>query len=158
MIMKRRAIFLVLLLAILWMPANCGAEWKRLDGKHHQNEYGTQYYMETNMTYADGSSTQTPIVLFWGKTVFHGKNDPVYAKLINGGCPPDTAAVVLKYRVDINNKKAALVYGILYDAQGRILSTDEQKKFEYQPIQPGTGAEAVWLIIREMHAKGAIRK
>ena len=156
--MKRRAVFLLLLISIVWMPAICGAEWKQLDGKHHQNDFGTKYYMEMNMNYADGSSNQNPIVLFWGKTVFQGKNDPAYAKLISIGCSPETATVELKYRVDINNKKAALVYGILYDAQGRILSSEEQKKAEYLPVPSDTGAEAVWFMIREMHAKEAIRK
>ena len=66
--------------------------------------------------------------------------------------------VELKYKVDINNKKAALVYVILYDDRGRILGTDEQKKTEFLTIPPDTGAEAVWLIIREMHAKGAINQ
>lgn len=154
----KRAVYLLLLLLILWTPAICSAEWKRLDGKHHQNDFGTRYYMETKMHYADGSSVQNPIVVFWGRTVYQGKNDPTYAKLISIGCPQDTAMVELKYKVDINNKKAALVYVILYDDRGRILGTDEQKKTEFLTIPPDTGAEAVWLIIREMHAKGAINQ
>jgi len=156
--MKRSLIVLSLLLSMLWTATICSAEWKLLDGKHHQNAYGTKYYMETKMSYADVSSTQNPIVVFWGKTVFQGKSDPTYAQLIKIGCPPETAMVELKYRVDLNNKKAALVYGILYDTQGRILSSEEQKKVEYIPISPNTGAEAVWIMIRELHEKGAINK
>ena len=154
--MRRRALFLSVILLILLVSTVCSAEWKQLDGKHHQNTFGTKYYMETKMSYADVSSTKVPLVVFWGKTVFNGKRDPAYVKLLSIGCPSETAMVELKYRVDINNKKAAIIYGILYDAQGRILGTDEQKKAEYIPIPPDTGAEAVWLMIKELHEKGAI--
>lgn len=156
--MKRRALLFFLLLLMLWAPTICSAEWKLLDGKLHESEFGTKYYVETKMSYAEMSSTKNPIVLFWGKVVFNGKSDPAYSKLLTIGCSPETAAVEMKYRLDINNKKAATVYGVLYDAKGRILSTDETKNAEYSPILPGTGSEVVWAMIKDMHEKGAISR
>ncbi len=154
--MKCRAAFLSLILLVLWVPTICSAEWKQLEGKFYENTHGTKYYYETKMSYADVSSTKNPIVVFWGKTVFGGKSDPDYAKLLSIGCPPETAAVELKYRVDINKKKAALVYGILYDSQGRILNTEETQNAPYLPILPDTGAEYVWLMIGNLHDKSSI--
>jgi len=65
--MRRRALFLYVILLILLVSTVCSAEWKQLDGKHHQNTFDTKYYMETKMSYADVSSTKAPIVVFWGK-------------------------------------------------------------------------------------------
>ncbi len=156
--MKNRAVLLFILLLVLWIPTSCSAEWKLLESKLHESAYGTKYYYDTKMSYAEGSSSKNPLVVFWGKTVFDGKGDPDYAKLLSIGCPPDTTAVELKYKVDLNNKKAAVIYGVLYDVQGRILSTDESKNAEYKAITPGTGAEVVWAMIKDLHEKGAISR
>lgn len=158
MLVKNRAVWLFILLLVLWIPTSCSAEWKLLESKLHENAYGTKYYYDTKMSYADGSTSKNPLVVFWGKTVFDGKGDPDYTKLLSIGCPPDTTAVELKYKVDLNNKKAAVIYGVLYDVQGRILSTDQPKNAEYKPISPGTGAEVVWAMIKELHEKGAISR
>ena len=79
MLVKNRAVLLFfLLLLVLWIPTSCSAEWKLLESKLHENAYGTKYYYDTKMSYADGSSNQNPLVVFWGKTVFDGKGDPDY--------------------------------------------------------------------------------
>jgi hypothetical protein len=155
--MRFRAVLSIILM-VLFVPAICRAEWILLEGKPYENTYGTKYYFETKLSYAEGSSSQTPLVVFWGKVEFNGKNDPAYVKLMSAGGSPETAAIELKYRVDISGKKAATLYGVLYDARGRILSSDEFKKPVYTPIPPDSGAEIIWLKIREMHEKGAISK
>jgi hypothetical protein len=144
------------MLLIQLVPALCSAEWKLMEGKPFESVYGTKHYIETKMTYAGASSSQNPIVIFWAKNVFNGKSDPVYVKLVSGGAFSETVSMEIKLQLDINKKTAALAYGILYDVQGRIISTDEVKKPVYAPIGPEPAAEAVWLMIKELHEKGAI--
>ena len=156
--MKRKVVWISLLLLILWGPTLASAEWKQMESKYHQNAYGTKYFYETKMSYAAASSPKTPIVVLWGKIVYNGKSDPAYAQLLSNGCPPEMTAVELKYLIDINNKKAAIVYGVLYDTQGRTLGTDEKPNAPYSPIPPDTGAEVVWRMVKELHEKGAISK
>ena len=155
--MKRKVVWLSLLLFILWGPTLASAEWKQLESKYHQNAYGTKYFYETKMSYATASSAKTPIVVLWGKVVYSGKADPAYSQLISNGCPPEMTSVELKYLIDINNRKAAIVYGVLYDVQGRTLGTDERPNAPYSPIPPDTGAEVVWRMVKELHEKGAIK-
>jgi len=155
----RHKTMLALMLLLIFLPAAaCSAEWNPVEGKFAENPYGTKYYTESKLSYAESSTAKNPIVVTWGKTVFNGKADPDYAKLMQRGCPPETAAVELKFWVDINNKKLAIAFGILYDAQGRILSTDEVKNPEYMPIPPGTGAESRWAAIKDLHEKGLINR
>ena len=155
--MKFKVSCLSILLFILWTPMLASAEWKQLESKYHQNAYGTKYFYETKMSYAAASSPKTPIVVLWGKVVYSGKGDPAYAQLLSNGCPPEMNSVELKYLVDINNKKAAIVYGVLYDVQGRTLGTYERPNAPYSPIPPDTGAEVVWRLVKELHEKGAIK-
>jgi hypothetical protein len=156
--MKHRTLFLFIILLVLSVPTICSAEWKQLEGKFSENTYGTKLYIETKMGYADTSSDQTPIVVFWTRNVFSGKTDPVYVKLVSIGGSPDITTVEMKFQMDINKKTAATLYGILSDAQGRILSTDGVKKPVYTPISPDSAAELVWAMIKDWHEKGAISK
>lgn len=154
--MKAKVASFFLLLFILWTPMSASAEWKQFESKYHQNDYGTKYFYETNMSYAATSTAKNPIVVLWGRTVYNGKSDPEYSKLIANGCPAEMTAIEAKYLVDVNNKKTAIAYVALYDAQGRTLGTNEQPTPAYLSIKPNTGAEAVWFMIKELHAKGAI--
>jgi hypothetical protein len=154
--MKIKVTFFSLLLLVLWTPMIASAEWRQLESKYHQNTFGTKYFYETNMSYAATSSPKTPVVVLWGKMVYSGKRDPEYSKLIANGCPAEMTSIEVKYLVDVNNKKTAIVYVALYDAQGRTLGTNEQPKAPYSVIPPDTGAEVVWRMVKELHEKGAI--
>lgn len=103
--MKRRSVWLFAFLFILFIPTLVSAEWKQFESKYHQNDYGTKYLYETNMSYAAASTAKTPIVVLWGKTVYNGKSDPEYSQLIRNGCPPEMTSVEAKYLIDVNKKK-----------------------------------------------------
>ncbi len=156
--MRRRMLFLSIILLVLFVPTLCHAEWKLLEGKIYENTHGTKYYFDNRLNYADGSSSKAPLVMMWGKTEFHGKTDPMHVHLVSIGISPEVAVMEIKYRVDINNKKVALLYGVFYDEKGRTLGTDETKNPEDLPIPAGSAAETTWLMIKELHEKGAIPK
>ena len=156
--MRRGTLFFSVILLVLLAPTLCSAEWKLLEGKIYENTYGTQYYFDTKLSYAEGSSSKAPLVILWGKTEFHGKSDPAYVKLVSLMGNPEIAVMEIKYWVDINNKKAAMLYGVLYDGKGRTLSTDDVKNPQYVDIPTGSAAETTWRMVKDLHEKGAIQK
>ena len=154
----RRAGRWAVLFLLLFLPAVAHAEWKLLESKYHENAYGTKYFYDPRLTYDAVSSDKNPVVVLWGRVVFLGKTDPDYVRLLQSGCPPEATTVDLKYLVDVRGKRTAIVYGVLRDAQDRVLGSNEEKKTAYHPIPPATGAEYVWNMIRELHEKGAISR